>query len=182
MSSDDPWPRWGAFYRNWVVQSAGQFVACVLALVLVSGCAGKVDQAKFDGLYRAGKSLSGTLSVGLNIFRYRELVAVFSTEVSIAHDRAQSAKERELVQRYAEALVAFRDAESLWARTIKADPPEWLEIVGDAELKRITDAYPIAGEGSGDHFRFKTKDAVHAIWGTAQGKLSQAEQVYLGAE
>ncbi len=153
-------------------------VIILLATIALAGCSSKVDQSKFENLYRAGKNVEGALDVGVNLLRYRELVQSFSTEVSIANDRAGGSSERELVKTYNTALAAFKDAETLWGKKLNAQ--DGTLTCTDAEVRRVAGDYPISGTGSGSGFTFKIDDAVQTIWRQARGNLSQATTLYRG--
>jgi hypothetical protein len=168
--------RWRAMMKTTAVAVVA---ACGLVLV---GCSssGKIDQMKFDGVYRSGKAMEGATGVGVNLLRYRELVQSFASEVSIANDRAQTSTEREMVAQYAKALKAYRDAETLW--TMKLKGPAEVTIGSDSDLRRIVfdDDYRIDGSGAGSGFRFKLEEAVQALWSTARGRLNEATRLYTG--
>ena len=118
-----------------------------IALQAVACSAGIVDKARHENLYRAAKNMEGAISVGVNLLRYRELLQQFATEMSIAKDKASNQAERDMVAAFDNAFLAYRDAGTLWEK--KMGGSEQLSPSGDAELMRITDAYPISGTGSG---------------------------------
>jgi hypothetical protein len=160
-------------------------VAAAVVSLLLSSCSWKqeaIDQQKFDGVYRAGKGMEGATGVGVNVIRYRELLQAFATEVSIANDRAHSAREREMVGQYAGALQAYQDAGFLWGK--KLDGAKRLSMSSDPEVRRIVlnDAYNINGTGSGESFSFEIDDAVQVLWRSARIRLSEANRIYTGEE
>lgn len=147
---------------------------CVLSL----GCARGVDQQKFDGVYRSGKSLEAALSVGVNYLRFGELVQAYATEVSIAQDKATNAAERDLVKLYAEALAGCQDSLLIWK--LKLDQSGNLNVNSRPELRRIADVYGIEGQGSREYFNFDPDQAIRTIWAVISSKLSNANAVYNG--
>ncbi len=155
-------------------------IGLVLAVgLLLSACGSGVNKAKCEGLYRAGKGIEGAVSVGVNLIGYRELLQKLATEISIAADSAASDSEREMVTAYRDALVAYKDAETIWSKSLSG--PSRLNAF-DPEIKRIAGEYPIDGEGVGANFSFDAKAAVQTIWQTAQRELTRGNRVYNGEE
>jgi hypothetical protein len=159
-----------------------RLVSVLVSVLFCVGCGGsaKIDQMKFDGVYRAGKAMEGATGVGVNLLKYRELVQAFASEVSIANDRAQTGSEREMVAQYAKALKAYKDAGDLWTRKLQGGAE--LTVGSDPELLRIArdEDYSIDGTGSGSGFRFKLDDAVQSLWRTGRGRLTEATRLYTG--
>jgi hypothetical protein len=155
---------------------AKSIATIIVAILVCSSCASRIDRQKFEPLYRAGKNIEGALGVGVNL-KYRELLQGFATEFSIANDKAANEAERALVKRYEEALSAYKDAGTIWEKRLKGDV---LAPAGDPELVRIVDAYPLSGSGSGTAFTFSGQAAVQTIWVTAGARLKAANEMYAG--
>ena len=73
-----------------------------------------------EGAYRAAKAIEVSHRVGVNYRRFQELLQNLSTEVSIASDRATHEREKEITQKYLEAISMYRDSLSLWEMKIDA--------------------------------------------------------------
>ena len=151
----------------------------LFVLLTLCACSAKIDQAKFEAVYRAGKSMEGATSTGVTWLKYSELMQAFATEVSIAKDKAQSTIEQELVSLYGEALIAYQDAQIVWRKKIGHDGNLG---ISESEMKRIVEAYPIQGAGSGSSFSFSPDQAIQTIWVRAGAKLRDANEKYTGKE
>jgi len=151
----------------------------IFVLAFVAGCSGKVDQQKFDPLYRAGKAIESATSLGVNILKYRELVQDLATEVSIGNDRASSGREKKMVALFGEALAAYKDAETVWGTKLKATRSQ-LTVSEYPELGRIVSDYPINGLGVGPSFEFWPDPAIQVIWQRAGAKVRAAIAEYTG--
>jgi hypothetical protein len=154
-----------------------RLVATLICLLAVS-CAGGVNKERFDDVYRAGKAIEGSLSVGVTMLKFAELVQEFATEVSIASDKAESRAEKEMVGHYAEALSACQDSLTIWNTKIKKRGN--LDVSVNPELRRIVDAYPIQGKGGKEYFNFDPDAAIQVIWSQAGGRLAAANRLYNG--
>jgi hypothetical protein len=146
--------------------------------IVLIGCAGKVDQEKFDPLYRAGKAIEGATSVGVNLIRYRELLGTLAAEVSVGQDKAGSHAERDMVKAYAEALAAYKDAEIVW--TQKIEQRQRPLPASSPELERIVGSYAIQGQREEKVFLFDPEDGMQTIWRDAGVKLHHATSLYKG--
>jgi hypothetical protein len=157
------------------------FVLCagLLSLQCSSSKIEKIDQQKFESVYRSGKGIESAVGVGVNLLKYRELVQSFATEVSIASDRAATDKEKELVGAYAGALLAYKDAGAIWGKKLNTS---WLRPADDPEVMRIYQAYPISGDGKGSDFRFTIDSAMQTIWQSAGALVAHANDLYNGTE
>lgn len=108
-----------ASFTNLFAMSRGMII---LALFLISavGCTTRIDQAKFESLNRAAKAIQGSLATGASYLQFNELLQNFSTEVLIMQDKVKSAREKELLKSYSEALLIYKDSAALWREAISA--------------------------------------------------------------
>ena len=153
-------------------------VAAGAAMCATNGCSSRIDQARFEGVYRAGKALAGATDVGVVLLRYRELLATFASEVSIASDKANSKSEREMVRLYLDALRAYKDVETLWAAQFAPGQSGTVGATDGPEFKRMLDDYQITNEGTVDNPRLNLKAAMQVVWVTARAKLDGANRIY----
>src|SRR3954468_20088855 len=89
-------------------------VITIAAVLTTVACSQKIDQAKFDGLHRAGRTVRENTSVGVALLKFRKGVSQYATEVSLATDRASSPIEKEFVGLHATALKSYKDSLSVW--------------------------------------------------------------------
>src|SRR5262245_8619307 len=74
-----------------------------------------IDQSKFEAVYRAGKNIEvATSDVGVAFAKFGDMLQAFTTEVSIARDKASSADEQALADAYSSALAVYADSYQLW--------------------------------------------------------------------
>jgi Short C-terminal domain len=159
-----------------------------------------IDKQKFDGVYRAAKSVKEATGVGVNFPRYSELVQTLATEVSIARDKASSPGEKALAERFARVAAAYRDAATLWQHKISDASTTFLygqimvaisrvgtgEMLEDPEMRRIVDTYKITtqtistGAGGGRAITINPV-AVQIPWIMADLRMAAAEKAYLAA-
>jgi hypothetical protein len=118
----------------------------VVAIVGALGCRiDRVDQDRFEPLYRAGKAIGGSTAVGVNQMRFSELLQNLATEVLVASDRAQTDSEKRMTAAYAEAMEIYRQSLEVWREpllsaamqrrySIEGEMPQALWTLGDARI------------------------------------------------
>jgi len=153
------------------------FVGLLIALFL-SGCS-RIDQTKFAALNRSAREIRSAVGVGVTLEKYRQQVAAYAAEVSLARDRASSATEKQFVGLHAAALDAYRDCLALWQKKIDQGR-DIATTVGDPDLKRMADEYGFDGSVIGDSFTFSIDKAMQKGWRAAEGKLDAADTLYRG--
>lgn len=155
----------------------------LLAVIALAGCG--INQKEFEPLYRAGKEITGATEVGVTLPRYRELLQALATEVDIAEDKATSGAEKSLVSSYKQALVAFRDAETMWKAKIDLAPvttrgePVRITLDGPSEefFGPLVDTYKL--RFSVDRNGTITADEMQqAMWAAAAKSLGVGEAIY----
>lgn len=162
----------------------------LLLLLFLSGCSRvqqapqpQVNQAKFEGLYRAGKTVDAAVGVSVTLPKFRELVQAFATELSIAKDRASVAEERRLVDLYADALNVYRDSLALWDAQIDqhskiADFNAGLLCYGDVQEIAARYGLPCVEYGP-DGMKVVPNESQQYLWSVAGVKLRKANASYL---
>lgn len=105
----------------------------------------------YEPVYRVATELRSAQEVGTNRQRFGELLGKFATEVTMAKDRARSAKEQLVVGGYEEVLQIYKDAAKIW--DVKISIPEFREIA-DQQAKNETATGSI--EGIQRNFRYQT--------------------------
>ena len=63
--------------------------------------------AMFASLYRTGKAIQAATEVGVNEFRFSQLLGEVATEVEIAKDHAKSTQELAIVKQYQKAVDTY---------------------------------------------------------------------------
>lgn len=153
--------------------------AIIVMLSVLGACSAKVDQAKFEPLYRVGKRASGSVSAGVNLLQYREILQTLTSEISIARDKAGNDAEKAMVAKYESALKGYADAGMIWGA--KIEHGSTMRPSDSPELKRVTDDYPIEVSMAGGP-SFDADAAIHVIWRAAAARIDAAEKIYLNAE
>lgn len=113
-----------------------RFLAVALLLPLApGGCSGppapqvaKPDPRPevFEPAYRVAAELRSAQEVGMNRRRFGELLEKFATELTLARDKAQSAKEQQVIRGYDEVLGIYKDAAKIW--DVKISVPEIKDV------------------------------------------------------
>ena len=115
--------------------------AGLLTIVILGGCSGspapkpiKQDPRPevFEPVYRVATELRSAQEVGMNRRQFGELLERLATELSLARDKAESPKERQVIEGYAEVLQIYKDAASIW--DVKISVPE-LKMIADERVK-----------------------------------------------
>ena len=101
----------------------------------------------FDPVYRAAMELKSGQEVGMNRAKFGELLQKFSTEVSIANDKAESAAEQKIAEGYSQVLDIYKDAAALWDVEFKI--PDYRKAA-DYEMEN----QKLAGKVPGEYFDF----------------------------
>lgn len=148
-----------------------QRLAAALFIVVMAGCTPKVDQQKFEPLYRAGKVISGAATVGVTKLKFGEMLGQFATEVSIAKDKATNQPEMNLVRTYTDALAVYQDSATVW--DAKFNPSQRSD---DSEIQRIAATYGLPGGVIGDPIDYDR--ALQVLWTQAALKLRVADGIY----
>ncbi len=149
------------------------------------GVVPEFDQAKFEPLYRAGKSIQAATSIGTNYQRMGELLQNFATEVLIAKDKTKSDKERLLVARYEEAQQIYQDSLTLWKVQIDSSQYEWLKgyLYCSGEVAVIADRYKLQKEekdlaGVGKKLSMIHSTSIQVLWQQSELKLQEGNKIY----
>jgi hypothetical protein len=83
----------------------------------------------FEPVYRVATELRSAQEVGMNRQRFGELLQKLGTELTLARDKSQSAKEHRLIQGYDEVLQIYKDAALIWDLKIKI--PELKDLANE---------------------------------------------------
>lgn len=158
-----------------------------LLLLLVVGIAAScgINQKEFEPLYRAGKDISGATEVGVTLLRYRELLQALATEIKVAEDKASSAKEVAFVSAYKDALVAFRDAETMWrakidlASVTPRGEPARIILAGPSEefFGALVDKYKLRLSVDAEN-KITIDEMQQEMWKAGGNSLAAGEAIY----
>ena len=160
----------------------------ILIGVLFVGCSPKVDQKKFENLYRAAKAVDGAIAVGVNYQKFGGLLQDLSTELSIANDKAKSDTEKELLKRYSEVLTTYQDSANVWKGKIEGARYDWIpsgQVYLENELRPIVTKYSLPTEShviqtTGHNFETISENAIQVIWRKGHEQLEKATKIYYG--
>lgn len=149
-------------------------------------CSSKIDQAKFENLYRTAKAIQGSIEVGVSYDKFTELLQSLSTELSIANDKAKSEKERELLKSYSEVLACYHESAIVWKNRIDSDRYWYIparEIFVEDELKPIVAKYSLPTKTHVFPYmkrKYQTiqGSSLQLIWEKAAERLAEANSLY----
>jgi hypothetical protein len=149
-----------------------------------------IDQKKFEPLYRSAKAVQASLAVGLTYAKFGELLQAFATEVSIAKDKASTAKESELVRLYREALLTLQDSNLLWKAKVAGAGYDFIpdgRIIVAPELQPTVEKYQIQTrkermQYSKTTFDSIAEESIQLVWAKAGEQLDMASKAYYAEE
>jgi hypothetical protein len=186
------------FRRVYIPFLIGAGLLILIASIIVYVNYLKVDREKFENLYRAGKTIGGATSVGVNYQKFGELLQNLATEISIASDKAKSENEKKLIESYREVLSIYNDSYLLWK--YKFETPESVtsknlimikpDLINDKQnMKYIVKRYSLElhtgtvklkGLLEWVDFEGVPEDSIQKIWLVAKRLLDDTNKKYLG--
>ncbi len=146
-------------------------------------------------MYHSAKAIEGSIEVGVNHQKFGELLQNFSTEISIANDKATSVEETELLNIYLELLDMYQDSHRLWNSKISLSCASFYPapcpllrnhihvVEGDAILyqkKYNLSAFENPNVTGPFNRYYIPEDSIQIIWAKAHEKLEKANNLYLG--
>ncbi len=143
-----------------------------------------IDQAKFEPLYRAGKTVQASLAVGLTHQRFGELQQAFATEISIGNDKAATENERALVAAYHAALMTLQESGLIWKHKLDNARYDFIpegRVYMEAPLFPIAEKYGLAQRVHDPHgkpWHSVSEDGIQTIWTRAGQELDYANKLY----
>ena len=166
--------------------------------VVASAPKGTINTTKFEGVYRAAKSIDGATAAGVTYVRFGELVQGLSTELSILADHGPfTEREQALRTLFSDALKHYEISATFWKMKIDASDPLWkgeipiqFEEPGQAADTRVADLARAYGIPVADRFtsppmgvspkRYKAvpSDAMQYVWAKASATVSAAAALY----
>lgn len=159
--------------------------AIMAFLVALTACVpeGPTPQQKFEGLYRACRTLQGAISVGVSRSTFGELQQRFATEILIAVDHAASEDEKAMIKAYTEVADTYKDSAALWEGMTKVPEVNGKIRVWDGLLPFVA-KYQIPTEKQQRQYNdIVTYDVISAdsmqhIWVVADEKAQKAIHLY----
>jgi len=145
-------------------------------------------------LYHSAKAIEGSIEIGVNYRKFGELLQNFSTEISIANDKATTVEETELLNIYLEVLGIYQDSHRLWNSKISLScatfyplpcpiPIGYIHVGKDDPILRKYDFSIFKTSDPGDYYFtccYLPEDSIQIIWAKAHEKLEKANNLYLG--
>lgn len=189
---------------------------CAIAVVLAVLCSCstgvqrersvKIDQAKFEPLYRAGKMAQASVHVGISIDDLRKECQALAAELSIARDRVTGPEEARVVSAFAQSVSAYVDSQRFWQLYLLDDwgRGEFPRYNAETDSLAVRYGLPAAPGGRGwcahKHLSHMANEMVRAyrpyaeqmeskpdaplsrIWSVADSLLEVANALYLGKQ
>lgn len=132
----------------------------------------KIDGKKFEGVYRATKSVEGATTVGVNYRRFGELLQALATELVIAGDKVTEHDEKMLLALYANAAQIYVDSHTLW----KHKNVEGFIFV-DGEVRQIAEEYGLPTESAGRGEYVVSERSIQLLWTKAEKQPKVADSL-----
>jgi len=121
-----------------------------MVAILAAGC-DRVDQKKFDAVYRAGKALEVDMSTGLvHISESEKLVKQLKTEISVLDGRTNGNREADAVRAYGDAADAYGHFLDVRSMDMRGDSRDGRLLVGDGWVP-VASKYHLAIEAHADN-------------------------------
>lgn len=151
------------------------------------------NQSKFEGVYRAAKSIQGATASGVSYTRFRELLQALSTELLMVRDHAPfSERETALESLFAAALNHYENSAAFWTMTSgETETPIYVYRPGqkpDTALVRLAGLYGIpvhdriyspSMRQSAVQYKAIDRDAVQYVWRKASETVDAAVALYV---
>jgi hypothetical protein len=159
-----------------------KIVAVALISLFTVACSknNKIDQIKFESLYRAIKTLDTSATVGVNLIKFRELIQQTATELSIAKDKAIDQKEKDLVALYENALAPYIDSLALWNAQLESKDTLSGGLICSSEVFGIAEKYQLKCL-VWENVSVIPKQSLQYLWAMGSEKIKLANSVYLGS-
>jgi hypothetical protein len=152
----------------------------------------RIDQEKFDNLYRSFKTIEGAINVGVNYGKYGELLQSVSTEIVIVKDKIKNGNERKLFDYFNDVFLAYNDCFLIWKSKISSGSKlsEKGRIVVTTEIEPMVSKYALDAEPyevkiAGITIKeyqgmqsISSNDSMQVIWKKASDLLKKANEIY----
>ena len=122
-------------------------VVALLLPIVLGGCSGspppqpaRIDPRPevIDPVHRVATELRSAQEVGMNRRRFGELLEKFATELALGREKAESPREKQVLDGYADVLGIYKDAARVWDVKIRVP-----------EIKDLADQQAQAAVGGG---------------------------------
>jgi hypothetical protein len=153
--------------------------AVMLSALLAAGCAQR-HGPHGEAAYRAFRTIAGATSVGVSRVNYSELLQNASSEMLILRDLSTTQEDSSELRHYANALVAYKDAGTLWDSQIENARYDWIpkeQIFLDDPS--IATRYGLEATNrrmpyTGTKYQTTPSSSIQAIWERAESKADSA--------
>lgn len=147
-----------------------------------------IEKNKFEGVYRAAKTIASAANVGVNFMKFNELLQNFETELSILKDKKLTGEEEKISELYGQASKMYEDSLTLWDAMIKydVDNPSRMDY---ADMKVLLALRPLLAQYGIElkmderlskfmnfSFYILPKNSLQLIWSKAQEEIDQANR------
>jgi hypothetical protein len=151
-------------------------ILCVFLLISATGC-DRLDRRAFQGVERASTALQAAVDGKTTLPAFRELVAVYSTELSGVQQRVSARADRALLSEYEAALKGLTDMRLIWEAK-DARGSDMLPIREELPA-RIAREYDL-GINTNEPPSIYANEALHTIWEAAREHLRAASLALRG--
>ena len=143
-------------------------------------------KARWDGAFRSAAAIKSAIDVGMSRIQYGTFVQQLSAEVAIARSKSRYASEKEVADRYQQAVEAYSDAGSFWSACINffAGGRNDLSYPGGLPLELtnmawFADRYNVPTQKAdfwGANRGVPLNVGVSVVWEYAQTKVEEAQR------
>jgi hypothetical protein len=149
--------------------------AAAAAALFASACAstGTLDRRQFEGVRRAGEAIRDSIAKRTPLPRYAELLAQYSSELSVLSARSMTSEERAIAERYRTIHDQLQDLRLVWeARSSQAAETDRLPL-SEPLPARLAKQYSLP-INTNDPPSIYATEALEAIWSAAKAALEEA--------
>ncbi|MDP2924202.1 MAG: hypothetical protein Q8O30_10870 [Candidatus Omnitrophota bacterium] len=148
-----------------------------------------IKKNKFEGVYRAAKTIVSAVNVGVNFMKFNELVQNFETELSILKDKKLTGAEERISELYDQASKMYEDSLALWDAMIRHNVDKPGHMTGTDKRILLALLPMLAKYGievkteetfserwGKSTIYFLPKNSLQLIWSKAQEEIDQANK------
>jgi hypothetical protein len=159
-----------------------------ISTLLVGGC-NRVDQKKFDALYRAGKEIEVDIdnSSAVRVAESEKLLKRFKTEISLLQGRSANKNEAAALSAYDNAAAAYKAFLDMRDMDLRGDAREGRMLLGEgwvavgSKFNFEVEPAPSKPDDEYKWYWVKVGEAVGALLEATKKNLTEANRLVNGA-
>jgi len=159
-----------------------------LAVAIVASACNRIDQKKFDGLYRVGKEVEVDIdsSSRVRVSESEKLLKRFKTEISLLQGRTDNKNEMAALDAYENAAAAYKSFLDMRDLDLRGDAVDGRMLLGDgwvavgSKFNFKVEATPSQAVDKYNWYWVNVSDAVTALLAAVKNNLTKANNLVNG--